>query len=89
MKVKNLEKLFYVKNYFTKTEGNVHAVDNIDLDIYEGETVSLVGESGCGKSTTGRTLIQLEQKTRGSIFFEGIGLFLVLSMILSMSLSYH
>ena len=71
LKVKNLEKLFYVKNYFTKTEGNVHAVDNIDLDIYEGETVSLVGESGCGKSTTGRTLIQLEQKTRGSIFFEG------------------
>ena len=37
-----------------------------------GETVSLVGESGCGKSTTGRTLIQLEQKTRGSIFFEGL-----------------
>ena len=71
LRVKNLEKLFYVKNYFTKTEGNVHAVDNIDLDIYEGETVSLVGESGCGKSTTGRTLIQLEQKTRGSIFFEG------------------
>nr|ADI19124.1 hypothetical protein [uncultured alpha proteobacterium HF0070_34E11] len=71
LRVKNLEKLFYIKNYFTKTEGNVHAVDNIDLDIYEGETVSLVGESGCGKSTTGRTLIQLEQKTRGSIFFEG------------------
>ena len=71
LRVRNLEKLFYVKNYFTKTEGNVHAVDNIDLDIYEGETVSLVGESGCGKSTTGRTLIQLEQKTRGSIFFEG------------------
>ena len=71
LRVKNLEKLFYVKNYFTKTEGNVHAVDNIDLDIYEGETVSLVGESGCGKSTTGRTLIQLEQKSSGSIFFEG------------------
>ena len=71
LRVKNLEKLFYVKNYFTKTEGNVHAIDNIDLDIYEGETVSLVGESGCGKSTTGRTLIQLKQKTRGSIFFEG------------------
>ena len=70
LRVKNLEKLFYVKNYFTKTEGNVHAVDNIDLDIYEGETVSLVGESGCGKSTTGRTLIQLEQKTRGSIFLK-------------------
>ena len=71
LKVKNLQKLFYVKNYFTKTEGNVHAVDNIDLDIFEGETVSLVGESGCGKSTTGRTLIQLEQQTSGSIFFEG------------------
>ena len=57
------------KKLLYKTEG-VHAVDNIDLDIYEGETASLVGESGCGKSTTGRTLIQLEQKTRGSIFLK-------------------
>jgi len=46
-----------------KQVGAVQAVDNISFEIYKGETLGLVGESGCGKSTTGRTLLQLHQPT--------------------------
>jgi oligopeptide transport system ATP-binding protein len=51
--------------------GAVHAVDDISFNIYKGETLGLVGESGCGKSTTGRTILQLYRPTSGSVFFEG------------------
>ncbi len=49
----------------------VHAVTDVDLDIYEGETLALVGESGCGKSTLGRVLIRLLEPTAGEIYYEG------------------
>ncbi len=49
----------------------VRAVDGIDFDVYRGETLGLVGESGCGKSTTGRTILQLYRPTEGSVVFEG------------------
>ena len=52
--------------------GFVHAVDGVSLKIYKGETFGLVGESGCGKSTTGLLLLQLLDRTSGSIFFKGI-----------------
>jgi peptide/nickel transport system ATP-binding protein len=49
----------------------VHAVSDVSFDVFEGETLGLVGESGCGKSTTGRTIVQLTRPTSGSVFFDG------------------
>lgn len=54
---------------FSRKQVVVKAVDGITFDIYQGETLGLVGESGCGKSTTGRTILQLHQSTSGQVFF--------------------
>ena len=59
---------------FQKQVGAVHAVDDVSFKIYKGETLGLVGESGCGKSTTGRTLLQLYRPTSGHVYFEGVDL---------------
>jgi oligopeptide transport system ATP-binding protein len=73
--VANKEKLVEIKNlkqYFNVGKPNeVKAVDNISFDIYKGETLGLVGESGCGKSTTGRTIIRLYDATDGEVIFDG------------------
>lgn len=69
LEAKNLVKEFPVSS--SKKGACVHAVSNVDLTIYEGETLALVGESGCGKSTLGRLLLRLLELTEGSIFFEG------------------
>lgn len=72
----NLKKYFPIKaGIFSKTVGNVKAVDGVSLQIRKGETVGLVGESGCGKSTTGRALLRLFEKTDGEVFFEGQNIF--------------
>ncbi|MGF7045867.1 peptide/nickel transport system ATP-binding protein/oligopeptide transport system ATP-binding protein [Paenibacillus sp. DS2015] len=58
------------KGIFSRTVGHVKAVDDITLNIYEGETLGLIGESGCGKSTIGRSIVRLENPSEGSIFFQ-------------------
>lgn len=75
---KNLIEVQGLKKYFTKTSGflgrnvqYIKAVDNVSFHIKKGETLGLVGESGCGKSTTGRTLIKLYEPTEGKILFDG------------------
>ena len=59
---------------FQKQIGAVHAVDGVSFDIHRGETLGLVGESGCGKTTTGRAILQLQKPTSGQVIFEGVDL---------------
>ena len=76
MKVEHLTKEFEIKS--KKLGGKpqiLHALNDVSVDIYEGETLGVIGESGCGKSTFGRTLIQLHKATAGSVTFDGKDLF--------------
>jgi glutathione transport system ATP-binding protein len=70
--VENLVTRFDLRaGVFGKVAGRVHAVENVSFEIHHGETFALVGESGCGKSTIGRSILQLEKPASGSIRFEG------------------
>lgn len=70
IRVENLKKYYPVKGgLITHTTGKVHAVDDVSFSIMEGETLGLVGESGCGKSTIGKQLVGLEVPTEGKIFY--------------------
>src|SRR5688572_3828766 len=72
LKVKNLKKYFPIRGgLFSREVARVHAVDDVSFDILSGETLGLVGESGCGKSTVGRCLLRLHEPTAGVILFEG------------------
>lgn len=72
IEVKNLTKEFKLASgMWKKAKGVVHAVTDVTLDIYEGETLALVGESGCGKSTLGRLILNLIEPTAGTVIFDG------------------
>jgi peptide/nickel transport system ATP-binding protein len=72
LEIKNLKTYYPVKGgFFKHTVGHVKAVDNITFEIKRGETLGLVGESGCGKSTAGRTILRLLKPTDGQIIFDG------------------
>ena len=60
-----------LKKYFKSPTGTLHAVDGVNFSIRRGETLGLVGESGCGKSTIGRLILGLHQSTSGEILFNG------------------
>ena len=76
LEVKDLVKWFPIKSsFFKQTIGNVRAVDGISFKIKRGQTMGLVGESGCGKSTAGRTILRLLEKTSGEVWFDGKEIF--------------
>ena len=73
IEVKELVKYFPVRGgLLQRVVAWVQAVDNISFNIREGETVGLVGESGCGKTTVGRTMLRLIEPTSGSVIFDGV-----------------
>ncbi len=75
LKVEDLKMHFPIyRGVFQRQVGAVHAVDGVSFDVKRGETLGLVGESGCGKSTTGRAILQLYKPTAGQVFFEGSNL---------------
>jgi peptide/nickel transport system ATP-binding protein len=72
LKIKNLKTYFPIKNgFFGGVTGHVKAVDGVNFDVFPGETLGLVGESGCGKTTIGRTILRLEEPTEGEMIYKG------------------
>ena len=76
VRVEGLKKHFPITRgaVFKRRIGSVRAVDGVSFEVYRGETLGLVGESGCGKSTTGRTILQLHRPTAGDVYFEDVNL---------------
>ena len=75
LKVEHLKKYFPIQSgILAKKKGEVKAVDDLSFEVYEGETLGIVGESGCGKSTTGRAIMRLLEPTSGKVTFDDVGL---------------
>ena len=76
LQVRNLTKHFEIKRgFFWGEAAKVHAVDSVSFDLLRGETLGLVGESGCGKSTTGRLILRLIEPTSGEVIFDKVPIF--------------
>ncbi|MFE8695754.1 ABC transporter ATP-binding protein [Cytobacillus sp. FJAT-53684] len=71
LEIKNLEKIFTAKKTLFQPKQYVHAVNGVSLELNDRETIGIVGESGCGKSTTGRCILQLIKPTSGDIIYQG------------------
>ena len=72
LQVSNLKTYFPVKRGLLRSQvGNVKAVDDVSFTVHQGETLGLVGESGCGKSTVGRSILRLIDATAGNVLFDG------------------
>ena len=73
LKVQHLQTWYPLrKGVFSRVYGHVKAVDDVSLEVYEGETLGLVGESGCGKTTLGRSILRLAEPTGGKVWFDGV-----------------
>lgn len=70
--MENLIEVKNLKKYFQTPRGELHAVDNVTLNIEKGKTIGIVGESGCGKSTLGKTLMRLHDATSGQVVYNGV-----------------
>ncbi|MEW6502833.1 MAG: ABC transporter ATP-binding protein [Chloroflexota bacterium] len=76
IQVRNLKKYYAVRGgFFQQVKANGKAVDDVSFEIYDGETLGLVGESGCGKTTIGRTILRLIEPTSGEVYYEGNNIF--------------
>jgi peptide/nickel transport system ATP-binding protein len=75
LEVRDLVKYYHAGGLFGRSAPPVRAVDGVSFDVAQGETLALVGESGCGKSSVGRTILRLQEPTRGQALFEDIDIF--------------
>ena len=84
LKVRNLTKRYPVKtSVFSRKKSYVHALEHVSFDVHKGETFAIVGESGCGKSTTGKCILRLSDPTSGTVELNGCDLQRLKEMLLS------